>query len=265
MTDPTDPGPEAAATEAVDADAHADHGADDAARRKKLWIAAGALAAVLAILTALLISTLGDDDDQVATTDETSTTAEATTTAATTTTTGASSTTAEATTSAPATTTTGAPTTTVAPLEGASTDPRSGDGHGTAPALMSQLRVSCNAGSDRVVFEFLDGALPGWEVRYVPGPITMDGSGDEVAVAGGAYLSVRMFPAAGHDLSQPTFPATYTGPNRVAANCPSTTEVVENGEFEAVYNWTIGVESTRGFVVTTLDSPSRLVVDVAHG
>lgn len=267
MTDPTHPG---GSTDPVEPAGSGSPDADAASRRRRVQYAVIAAVAAVLVIVAIIVATSGKDDDDVDTVGQVTTTVATTTSdgAATTSsaTTAATTTTAAASTTVAPTTTTTATTTTAGPsLPGATTDPKTGAASGTSPALLSKLRVSCNAGSDRIVFEFLDGAMPAWQVRYVDGPITTDGSGETVSVKGGAYLSVHLEGAAGHDLSQPSVPATYTGPNRVAANCPAATEVVQTGEFEAVYNWVIGVDAKQPFTVTTLSGPSRLVVDVAHG
>ena len=70
-----------------------------------------------------------------------------------------------------------------------------------------------HAGYDRVVFEFGTASRDtrsGTSGR----PILADGSGEEVAVAGGAVLVVRMEPALDADLTQESAPRTYTGPTR---------------------------------------------------
>jgi hypothetical protein len=42
-------------------------------------------------------------------------------------------------------------------------------------------------------------------------------------------------------------------------------EVVRTGDFEAVLTWAIGLDERVGFRVSTLDNPSRLVVDLDTG
>lgn len=238
------------------------------ARRRGAIAGLGAAAAVLLVVVGVALAG-SDGDDQVVTgtEPETSTTAAPSTTEAPTesTTTEAATTTEAPTTSAPPTTTppTTAPPTTAPSLPGGSTDPRSGPSSGPIPALHTDLRVACQGSSSRVVFEFADGAMPEWSVEYVDPPIIEDPTGDEVAVAGGAFLNVRMFPAWGNDFEQPDYPATYTGPTRLTGGCVGSLELVRTGAFEAVYSWAIGVPSRQPFTVTTLSGPSRLVIDIA--
>ncbi len=102
-------------------------------------------------------------------------------------------------------TTTTVTTTTPPVLEGASTAPVVWSSSITETALLSGVRVASHEGYDRVVFEFRNG-VPGYDVRYVEPPILADGSGEEVPVAGGAALVVRMEPALDADLTQESAP-----------------------------------------------------------
>ncbi len=159
-----------------------------------------------------------------------------------------------------ATDTTG--TTTSSPvLEEATTDPVVVKGTSTVVSLLTDVRAAAHDGYDRIVFEFRNG-LPGYDVRYVESPVVADGSGDEVAVAGRAVLLVRMEPALDADLTQASAPQTYTGPQRFTPATTAVAELVRTGGFEAVLTWAAGVDEKRPFLVSTLESPSRLVIDV---
>ena len=240
--------------------------ADRAARLRRNRTVLGVAAAALVLVAVGLVATLNDDDPNrvitgsddstttlpVATTDDTVGTTDSLPTTATTETTVATTTT---TTAPPTTTTTTAP-----PLPGATTDPKSGPRVGNVVAELVDLRIGCNPGYDRVVLEFADGIIPEWSVQYVEPPIASDGSGDTVAVAGSAFLQVRMDGAVGHD--QETFEPTYPGPDRIPG-CGSVTEVVDTGEFEAIFVWTIGLDSKVPFTATTLSGPARIVIDIA--
>ena len=104
--------------------------------------------------------------------------------------------------------------------------------------------------------------MPGYEVGYVERPVVADGSGDEVAIEGGAVLGVRMEPALDADLTQESAPRTYTGPNRFSPSTAVVVELVRTGGFEAVLTWGIGIDDERPFRVTTLVDPPRIVIDV---
>jgi hypothetical protein len=163
-------------------------------------------------------------------------------------------------------TTTGAGGSTSAPAEdplAAETDaPRSAPADGNGTALLKAVRVGRNAGFERIVFEFAGPARPGYRVRWVDGPITSDGAGAPVDVAGKAYLQVIMEPASGVDMD--TGKLAYTGPDRiaVAGQTKLLTDLVRTGDFEAVLTWVAGAGRKVPFRVLTLSAPSRLVVDV---
>jgi hypothetical protein len=165
------------------------------------------------------------------------------------------------------TTTTTAPTTTEpAPAPGPpfGTQPVSGAAVPGGTALLTAVRLGRHEGFDRVVFEFRPGASPGYRVRYVQPPIVEDGSGKRVAVAGDAYLSIRMEPASGFDL-EGTSGQVYTGPVRIGGSGAGTDvvlEVVRTGDFEAVLTWVAGLEDRAPFRVIRLFGPPRIVVDV---
>lgn len=183
----------------------------------------------------------------------------------TTTTVTATSTTTVATT-APAST--GAPTSTattggIDPMDDASTRPVHVEATNRRTALLTDVRVARHEGYDRVVFTFAD-ALPGYDVRYVGRPVRQDGSGRAVPLAGGPVLRVRMENALDADLSKPSAPLTYTGPQRITPGTPEIAELARVGGFEGVLTWAVGVRDRVDFRVATLRSPPRLVLDVRN-
>jgi hypothetical protein len=161
-------------------------------------------------------------------------------------------------------TTTGAGTTPLAPtgLAGASTDPVTHTSDIGGVALLTGVRAASHEGYDRVVLE-LRGGVPGYDVRYVERPVRADGSGEPVVVDGGAVLLVRMEPALDADLTQESAARTYTGPTRLTPSTTAVVELVRTGGFESVLTWAVGVDEKRPFRVTRLESPSRIVIDVA--
>jgi hypothetical protein len=146
-------------------------------------------------------------------------------------------------------------------LEGAATDPVVVKGESTDVSLLTDVRAAAHDGYDRIVFQFRN-ELPGYAVRYVARPVVADGSGDEVAVEGDAVLLIRMEPALDADLTQESAPLTYTGPQRFTPTATAVAELVRTGGFEAVLTWAAGVDEKRPFVVSTLENPARLVIDV---
>lgn len=76
-----------------------------------------------------------------------------------------------------------------------------------------------------------------------------------------------MEPASGFDLNVPEGEVVYDGPRRLSgedAGAVTVREVVRTGDFEAVLTWAIGTNGRTPFRVTTLDAPSRLVIDFAR-
>jgi hypothetical protein len=134
----------------------------------------------------------------------------------------------------------------------------------TSTSLLTAVQTAVHDGCDRIVFAFRDGAPPGYEVGYKPGPFTKGESEEPLEVQGAAYLVVRLDKASGLDQSSPMGTATYTGP-RVLTGLGLThaAEVVNAEDFEGVMTWVVGLDSQRPFTVTTLNSPPRVVVDVS--
>lgn len=111
-------------------------------------------------------------------------------------------------------------------------------------------------GWDRIVFEF-EGPLPEVDVGYVTSVLSC-GPGLPVPVQGQAILAVRLFPSNAHnEQGQLTVPAT-TIPGQGGVIL----ETKEYCDFEAVVQWAIGLKAKQPFKVTTLTSPTRLVVDI---
>ncbi len=82
---------------------------------------------------------------------------------------------------------------------------------------------------------------------------------------GTAALVVRMEPALDADLTQESAPRTYLGPQRFTPGTAVVAELVRTGGFESVLTWAVGVDERRPFKVTRLESPARIVIDVASG
>jgi hypothetical protein len=148
------------------------------------------------------------------------------------------------------TTTTTASTTTTA-FDGATT-PTSVAANASQVALLTDVQL----GDGVVTFVFREGT-PGADVGYVDPPILQDGSGEPIDVAGNAFLSVRMEPGSGVDLSGEEFEETYTGPNRIAGT-GVIAEAVRTGDFEANLTWVIGLDEQRAYRVEADSSMLRV-------
>lgn len=194
--------------------------------------------AVLAVVAALLVAACGDDSDRAATTRAPGTTG----------------------TTAPPTTTGTTSQGGIDMMSGGSTDPVHVAATGRETALLTDVRAARHEGYDRVVFEFRN-VLPGYDVRYVSGPVREEGSGRVVPIAGGSAVRIRMENALDADLSLESAPLTYTGPRRFAPGTPEVAELARAGGFEGVLTWVAGLQDRVDFRVTTLTAPPRLVVD----
>ena len=130
---------------------------------------------------------------------------------------------------------------------------RAADAPGT-PTLVA-IRASHHPGFDRIVYEF-DGSVPtSHEVRYVD-KLVGDASGLPVPIAGRAILRVRFEPAQAHDAQGSTVP------ERKAFPLPNIMTTVRAGDFEAVTTYGIGLAKRTPFQVSTLQNPSRVVIDI---
>jgi hypothetical protein len=123
------------------------------------------------------------------------------------------------------------------------------------PTLVD-VRAGGHAGYDRVVFEFR-GPVPEHRIGYVD-QLVQDGSGKPVSVAGAADLEVVFEGANAHNEDgSPTISPRQFSPGLTAVK-----EVAQIGDYEAVVSYGIGVDRRRPIEVSTLSSPSRLVIDV---
>ena len=122
------------------------------------------------------------------------------------------------------------------------------------PTLVG-IRAAHHPGFDRIVFEF-EGGLPSThDAKYVD-KLLGDGSGLPVRIAGRAVLQVSFSPAQAHDAQGTTVP------RRVAFPLPNIMTAVRSGDFEAVTTYGIGLAKKTPFHVSTLQSPSRVVIDI---
>ncbi|MCU1357550.1 MAG: hypothetical protein JWM89_2968 [Acidimicrobiales bacterium] len=160
------------------------------------------------------------------------------------------------------TTTAATATSTQTGFEGATDGPRTAPPDGTGTALLRAVRVGRNVGFERIVFEFEGSSRPGYRIRWIDGPVTADGSGNVVSVAGAAHLEMIMEPASGVDMQDGHL--TYTGPDRILVTQQTKLlrDLVRTGDFEAVLTWVAGASRRVPFRVQTLSAPTRLVVDL---
>jgi hypothetical protein len=130
----------------------------------------------------------------------------------------------------------------------------------THVVLVQKAETACCNGFDRIVFTCEGFHHPTWKVRYVHPPIQGCGSGNNIAVAGNAFLQISMDTAQAHtDAGQPTI----TDRDR-HVNCPNLKQVVLTCDFEAKVGFVFGLDSKKPYRVVELQNPTRLVIDVKN-
>jgi hypothetical protein len=130
--------------------------------------------------------------------------------------------------------------------------------HPSVPPVPVVMRVRYAAhsaeGFDRIVFD-IDGALPGYSVRYVS-EVRADPSDRVVAVPGRRYLLVVLNPAQAHRDSGTT---TVTGVHSLGLPMLRGYAIV--GDFEGYVSIALGLDDVVGYRVGEL--PGRIYLDVA--
>jgi hypothetical protein len=139
--------------------------------------------------------------------------------------------------------------------------PKRGKPSSEAGLTVTDIRIGHQPGFDRVVYDLGGTGSPGWIVQYADRAV-QDGSGKVIDVAGNSILEVQITgstypfdsgvtPYAGPD------PATDPGAAAIAG-------VYRSSVFEGTTQSFIGVNRDRpAFAVSTLSTPTRLVIDIA--
>jgi hypothetical protein len=138
-----------------------------------------------------------------------------------------------------------------------SEDSSPGEGNGLS---VVDVRVGAHEGYDRIVFEMGGEGTVGWRVGYDDDP-RRQGSGEPVDVEGGATLAI-VVEGVGYPFD--TGVEEYGGPRRFAPGLTSVREVDMGGVFEGYFDAFAGTREELPFRVFRLDSPQRVVIDVAH-
>ena len=128
-------------------------------------------------------------------------------------------------------------------------------GGAVASSTVTAVRVGQHDGYDRFVIEF-SGGVPTYTVtRQSSSTFTRSPRGDLVTLDGnaGVLITVKMV----------TNWMAYAGPTSFKPGYPCLREALMAQNFEGVQQWALGVAGTPALRVFTMDSPSRLVVDVA--
>ncbi|MGY1825304.1 AMIN-like domain-containing (lipo)protein [Blastococcus sp. SYSU DS0541] len=130
-----------------------------------------------------------------------------------------------------------------------------------ARVTVRDVRVGAHDGYDRVVLEVGGTGTPGWDVRYVD-QATEPGRGQEIALAGDAVLQIQIT-GAGYPYDTGVEEFAPAGPV-AGAGTAAVTEVAFAATYEGVTTAFAGTQGRAPFRVHLLDSPTRVVVEVAH-
>ena len=149
------------------------------------------------------------------------------------------------------------------PSASAATSPQKSSANENRDTMyLTDVSVEAEECTANVTFAFEKQAPgPGFDVSYQPADTAKieDGSGNQIEVAGEAFLVVKLTPAMTAKIDGDQVTKTYTGPRRVSGHGP-VQEVVKTGDFESVVTWVIGLDRERPFRTDATDS--RLVVGI---
>jgi hypothetical protein len=133
------------------------------------------------------------------------------------------------------------------------------------PSLLTEVKELGDDCVDHVIFDFNGKGAdpPGYAVTYGSAPFVGDASGAPIAVAGSAFVVVKVKPGYGYDFA--TGKPTYSGPKSVpVGHTNHVRAIVETGDFEGVLTWVIGLDAKRAFSVQATGTPShQLVVTIS--
>jgi hypothetical protein len=133
------------------------------------------------------------------------------------------------------------------------------------PSLLTDVKELGDDCVDHVIFDFNGKGTdpPGYSVTYGTPPFVGDASGAPVAVAGSAFVVVKVKPGYGYDFANGK--QTYNGPKSVpVTHTNHVRAIVETGDFEGVLTWVIGLDSVRAFSVQATGTPGhQLVVTIS--
>jgi hypothetical protein len=133
----------------------------------------------------------------------------------------------------------------------------------TEHTYIKVVRAANQKGFDRIVFEF-EGPMPNFNIKYHPSRFYEDEGGrHRIKIAGNTFVEVHLhvIPV---DEQQLKFSQAEGFVPKGRLTLPMLWEVEEAGFFEGYYEFLLGVKSRKGFRVTELANPSRLVIDFKH-
>jgi hypothetical protein len=127
----------------------------------------------------------------------------------------------------------------------------------------SDIRTGAHPCFERVVIELAEGPgeMPGVRVEYVDDPVLLSPSDQTVEIDGDATLVISVA------VWMPSMEGDgYAGPTDFSpTNVSHILHVRQIENFEGMTAWAIGLDRERDFEVDFLESPARIVVDIATG
>jgi hypothetical protein len=132
----------------------------------------------------------------------------------------------------------------------------------TSVAPSNATLILADAGApgdfDRMTFQMQD-LLPAYDIKYVSGPVQQCASGQDVQIAGQAFLQVRFSPAIAHDDQG----AQTVSPTDLQPGLPVIQQATQVCDYEGVVTWVLGLSSQVPYRVFTLGD-AILVIDFQH-
>lgn len=129
----------------------------------------------------------------------------------------------------------------------------SGSASGPTQAQSTDVRVAEHPGYDRIVFEYSGTTRPAIRIEQAIPPFRHDPSDLPLAVKGDHFLRIRLTGVA----------PVYDGPADFVVGLPKIAELAQEGDFEAVQTWIVGLDGPACVRILVLTAPERLVVDAA--
>jgi hypothetical protein len=129
----------------------------------------------------------------------------------------------------------------------------------TAPVTLRKIRTGQHDDFDRVVFDFEGETPPGFHVEYIDKLARKCGP-DELKMADGIWLLVRMTPAQAHQESG----RTSLGGIEFDENLQVIKDIGRVCDADGQTEWLIEVDGRKPYRAETLFEPARLVIDIKH-
>jgi hypothetical protein len=133
-------------------------------------------------------------------------------------------------------------------------------GAGSGVATMREARAAGHPEYDRAVFDFGGDPVPRYTMAYASDRVRACGSGDVVELPGAAWLVVRFTGARAHDEQGRVTVSERS--QRVDLDRLVQLELI--CDFEGEVSWALALTASVPYRVYELETPNRLVIDVAR-